>query len=461
MKAVFDKNLAFALNAANSLLELDRPKNYDNDPNHYQIKPTEDIQLNRFDVSYGGEQQVEAIVRKTLGPSDIRVHSSAGNTRPRVWPMKTAPAGERYGEVPGYYFERRRATIPAVSSAAAPAAYAGRPRERPRARGRPAARVPLPRRPLAIGPDQEARPDRRRRGLQGRLAERTRPATTRRRATEHLQDGARGPRLRGLHVRRRQPAGQQRHAQRRRVPADQVPDQPRRALALRRGRLRVRRRLHPAGHHQHESEAHEQRDDADRSKEMAPGSTTRCWSCATTPTRAASSSSPAATSIRPRRRPHRTCRRPVRTRGRRTSSSGSTTRTNNGGDDDLPGTAFQRSRPIVQRHVAELPGRDRSPGGSAWRRPRRPRRSTDRAEGRRPVRRHGEHHRRFRRPATIPTRTPTARRYRGQDRRSACATGRANGATNEPLRAERSRPTSSPSRRRTPPVARSSRRATG
>ena len=26
--------------------------------------------------------------------------------------MTTAPAGERYGEVPGYYFERRRATIP-------------------------------------------------------------------------------------------------------------------------------------------------------------------------------------------------------------------------------------------------------------------------------------------------------------------------------------------------------------
>ena len=29
--------------------------------------------------------------------------------------MTTAPAGERYGEVPGYYFERRRATIPAVA----------------------------------------------------------------------------------------------------------------------------------------------------------------------------------------------------------------------------------------------------------------------------------------------------------------------------------------------------------
>ena len=33
--------------------------------------------------------------------------------------MSAAPAGERYGEVPGYYFERRRATIgefPAVGN---------------------------------------------------------------------------------------------------------------------------------------------------------------------------------------------------------------------------------------------------------------------------------------------------------------------------------------------------------
>jgi hypothetical protein len=129
MKAVFDKNLAFALNAANSLLELDRPKNYDNDPNHYQIKPTEDIQVNRFDVSYGGEQQVEAIVRKTLGPSDIRVSlTTPGNIATKrnvtkVWPMTAAPSGERYGEIPGYYFERRRATIgefPAVGTVGQP-----------------------------------------------------------------------------------------------------------------------------------------------------------------------------------------------------------------------------------------------------------------------------------------------------------------------------------------------------
>ena len=40
VKAVFDKNLAFALNVTNSLPNLGRPKNFDNDPSHYQIKPT-------------------------------------------------------------------------------------------------------------------------------------------------------------------------------------------------------------------------------------------------------------------------------------------------------------------------------------------------------------------------------------------------------------------------------------
>ena len=91
MKAVFDKNLAFALNVAHSLPKLDRPSNFDNDPTQYQIKPTEDIQLNRFDVSYGGDQLVEAIVRKTLGPSDIRVSVvGVGNTT-------TCPDDDRAG----------------------------------------------------------------------------------------------------------------------------------------------------------------------------------------------------------------------------------------------------------------------------------------------------------------------------------------------------------------------------
>src|SRR4051812_28171794 len=111
VEAVFEKNLNFALNAAESLTHLDRPVNYDTDPSAYQIKATEDIQLNRFDVSYGADQMVEGIFRKSLGDSDAKFSVVGVNGTVAV-PMTVAPAGERYGEIPGYYFERRRATFP-------------------------------------------------------------------------------------------------------------------------------------------------------------------------------------------------------------------------------------------------------------------------------------------------------------------------------------------------------------
>src|SRR3954452_24957621 len=111
INAVFLKNLNFALNAAESLLTLDRPRNFDTDPSAYQIKPTEDIQVNRFDVGYGAEQTVEAIIRKSEGDSDAKF-SVVGQNGTVAVPMTAAPAGERYGAVPGYYFERRRATFP-------------------------------------------------------------------------------------------------------------------------------------------------------------------------------------------------------------------------------------------------------------------------------------------------------------------------------------------------------------
>jgi hypothetical protein len=111
VRAVFEKNLAFALNVTHSLPNMGRPKNFDNDPSQYQVKPTQDIQPTRFDVSYGGEQVIEAIIRKDLGDADVTV-SVVGQGGNVTIPMTTAPAGERYGEVPGYYFERRQATFP-------------------------------------------------------------------------------------------------------------------------------------------------------------------------------------------------------------------------------------------------------------------------------------------------------------------------------------------------------------
>jgi hypothetical protein len=120
VQAVFNKNLAFALNVTNSLPNMGRPKNFDNDPSQYQVKPTQDIQPTRFDVSYGSVQPLEAVVRKELGTVKARVVLSTPGNIPNkqntqvTVPMTTAPAGERYGEVPGYYFERVSGKTPEI-----------------------------------------------------------------------------------------------------------------------------------------------------------------------------------------------------------------------------------------------------------------------------------------------------------------------------------------------------------
>ncbi len=115
VEAVFQKNLQFALNVTKSLPNMGRPKEFEDDPSHYQIKATQDIQPKFFDVSYGVTgQQVEAVIRKELGPSFVSVNvvGQTGNANIATIRMTPAPAGERYNEVNGYYFERRRATIP-------------------------------------------------------------------------------------------------------------------------------------------------------------------------------------------------------------------------------------------------------------------------------------------------------------------------------------------------------------
>ena len=249
VNAVFEKNLSFALNVTHSLPNLARPKNFDNDPSHYQVKATQDIQPNRFDVSYGATQVVEATIRKELGDADITV-SVVGQNGNVTIPMTPSPAGERYNEIKGYYFERRQATFPGMIGTRAVQAgdivnvvvkagglqqefrYRDRRAAR-RARGRPAG--------------QEARAGRRRRGLHRRLAERD-PGLRHRAALPGAARGrARGRRLRGRDLQHRRPAGQRRLAEPGPAPADQVPDQPRRDVALRRRQLLHRRRLHPAG----------------------------------------------------------------------------------------------------------------------------------------------------------------------------------------------------------------------
>ena len=89
-------------------------------------------------------QVVEATIRKELGDADITV-SVVGQNGNVTIPMTPAPAGERYNEVKGYYFERRQATFPGIDRH--PCRAGRRHRQRGRQGRRPAAGVPLPRSP--------------------------------------------------------------------------------------------------------------------------------------------------------------------------------------------------------------------------------------------------------------------------------------------------------------------------
>ncbi len=124
VQAIFEKNLPMALNIAYSAEEIDRPRNFRDDPSQYQIKPTQDIQPNRFDVSYGSNQTIEAITRRSLGPVDLRatISGPGGPSRTVVQRMEEAPAGERYGDAPGVYFKRVRVDTPDNWSTATQAA---------------------------------------------------------------------------------------------------------------------------------------------------------------------------------------------------------------------------------------------------------------------------------------------------------------------------------------------------
>ena len=115
VEAVFQKNLPMALNIAHSAGQLDRPKNFDNDPGQYQIKPTHHIDPTEFGVSYGATQQIEANVRRSLGPVDITVEiEGPGGDDEEVEHIRAAevPPGERYGDALGSYYKRVRITTP-------------------------------------------------------------------------------------------------------------------------------------------------------------------------------------------------------------------------------------------------------------------------------------------------------------------------------------------------------------
>ncbi len=116
VEAVFQKNRPMALNIAHSAGQIDRPRNFDNDPTQYQIKATHDIQPTRFDVSYGATQEIEANVRRSLGPVDVTATiSGPGGSSRTVTAIRATdvPPGERYGDAPGVFYKRVRVETPA------------------------------------------------------------------------------------------------------------------------------------------------------------------------------------------------------------------------------------------------------------------------------------------------------------------------------------------------------------
>lgn len=119
VEGVFEKNLDFARNVAATTLDRDRPdrpRNATADETQYQTKGSPDIEPNRFDVSYGREQTLEATARKILGPVDfiLEAQQGPGGARREIT-VRAAPwrGGERFGDLRGKYYQRVRAQVPA------------------------------------------------------------------------------------------------------------------------------------------------------------------------------------------------------------------------------------------------------------------------------------------------------------------------------------------------------------
>ena len=329
VNAVFEKNLSFALNVTHSLPNLARPKNFDNDPSHYQVKATQDIQPNRFDVSYGATQVIEATIRKELGDADITV-SVVGQSGNVTIPMTPAPAGERYNEVKGYYFERRQATFPGIIGTRAVQAgdivnvvvKAGGLQQEFRYRVAalpdvPAAGQPAKKRVLVVAAEDYT-------GVSPNVTPGY--ATAPRYLAQHVSAlEAAGYEVETFNIDAPPPNGGSPNPVQR--PQIKYADQPRRDVALRRRQLLHRRRLHPAGADGHQPAPLLVGDGADRvAGDGAVGAQACSSSCVSTPRSAASWSSTAATSTRRSRPRAPACRRRVPTPGPRTSCSASSTR---------------------------------------------------------------------------------------------------------------------------------------
>ena len=69
----------------------------------------EDFYVDDFAVSYGDPQTVEVTAKRSLGGVKLRYRVNGG--RVQQAPTKQAPAGERFGDEPGVYYQRLRGEV--------------------------------------------------------------------------------------------------------------------------------------------------------------------------------------------------------------------------------------------------------------------------------------------------------------------------------------------------------------
>ena len=110
IEAVFEKNIPFALNVATSANDLSNPRaSTQNTAANYQVPATPDFVVDSFSESYGSSQDVQANVKRELGPIVMFYRVNGGYVRTAT--THDWRGGERYGSVRGTYFHKVRGTV--------------------------------------------------------------------------------------------------------------------------------------------------------------------------------------------------------------------------------------------------------------------------------------------------------------------------------------------------------------
>jgi Zinc carboxypeptidase/Collagen triple helix repeat (20 copies)/Bacterial Ig domain len=116
VQAVFEKNLDFALNVAVSAEDPEEPRNATTNPSTYRVKATVDIDPTPLEVSYGADQTIEAVVKRSLGTVTMDIEGEDPDGEEREMPTVTLTeweGGERLGDRLGSFFTRVRGQVPA------------------------------------------------------------------------------------------------------------------------------------------------------------------------------------------------------------------------------------------------------------------------------------------------------------------------------------------------------------